>query len=430
MPVNSLHPIYSSSIGRWQKNRDVFIGTDAIAAAGKRYLPPISPDQSREEYESYSKRATFFPAVHKTIAGFVGAISRRPHKFTLPPQIAHMEVVATYNDLTLSELTKTLCTEVLLQNRAGLLVDVHDDTGSPYLVPYSAESIINWSDDQIVLKETVFEADPLDRFKLNAVDQFRQLWLNEGVYTCTTWRKPTDAASATIAEWAVYSEVVPTRRGKPLDIIPFTFLSTQGATATVIDPPLAGLVDLSLEHYRKSSDLSHGLYWVAIPTLYITGINEDRQVTLGGGSAILINEAQAKVGMVEFTGAGLGSLEKAISQIEHRMAAVGAGILAAESQRTNITAQEAGIKHASESNLLTSVVSGVRDGLMKALGYAAHWAFSDGKVDVELNDDFVSSRLDGPTLMGLVQALQSDGITLADFQHCLQDGGLLPQIAA
>jgi hypothetical protein len=32
--------------------------------------------------------------------------------------------------------------------------------------------------------------------------------------------------------------------------------------------------------------------------------------------------------------------------------------------------------------------------------------------------------------MGLVQALQSGGITQAQFTEALQDGGLLPQIAA
>jgi hypothetical protein len=67
--------------------------------------------------------------------------------------------------------------------------------------------------------------------------------------------------------------------------------------------------------------------------------------------------------------------------------------------------------------------------LQAALQFAAEWAHSAGKVTIELNDDFISQRLDPQTLLGLVQAYQIGALTLSSLLQAMQDGDLLPQKA-
>jgi hypothetical protein len=201
-----------------------------------------------------------------------------------------------------------------------------------------------------------------------------------------------------------------------------------GPTKSIEKPPLLGLVNLSLEHFRLSADYSHGLHFTGLPTFYITGADSvDQTVTLGSTSAILLQNSEAKVGFAALDGNGLGALERAIAAIEHRMADLGASVLAAEVKRGNETALAAGIRHSSQSNLLTATVSAVQAGLLLALRYAADWTgASPDAVKIELNDDFISTRLDAQTLTGLVQAFQAGALTLQGLQTAMADGELVP----
>jgi hypothetical protein len=150
-------------------------------------------------------------------------------------------------------------------------------------------------------------------------------------------------------------------------------------------------------------------------------------ITLGAGTAIVLEDSQSKVGFAEFSGQGLGAIERAISATEGKMAALGAAILGAEMRRTE-TAEAARFRHGGETSLLSATVSAVQSGLQSALQIASDWVHA-GKVTIELNDDFVSTRLDPQTLVGLVQAYQVGALTLSSLLQAFQDGDILPQKA-
>lgn len=214
--------------------------------------------------------------------------------------------------------------------------------------------------------------------------------------------------------------------GKTFDTIPFFWVSILGPTAEICKPPLLGMVNVALSHYRLSADYAHGLHWTGLPTFYVTGSASDEPVRVGAATAILLKDPTAKVGFAEFKGDGLGSLERAIAAKEQQMAALGAAILSAEAGR-NETAEAARIRHSGETGLLMAAVSAVQASMQAALAFAAEWDGATGAVAVELNDDFISSRLDPQTLLGLVQAYQAGALTLASLLQAMQDGDLLPQ---
>jgi hypothetical protein len=183
MPINTVHPQFSANIDKWTRCRDAFDGGDAIRAKGQQYLPKIDPNQSSNEYESYSKRPTYFEVVGRTVEGFIGAISRKPHVIDIPTGIKAMMLDATAHGVSLQELIKCLAKEVLLQGRCGLLVDYDEKLQRPFLVLYQVESITNWNEDRVILRDTAYEPDPTDIYTLKAIEQYRELFLDDGVYT-------------------------------------------------------------------------------------------------------------------------------------------------------------------------------------------------------------------------------------------------------
>jgi len=132
-------------------------------------------------------------------------------------------------------------------------------------------------------------------------------------------------------------------------------------------------------------------------------------------AVITLSDHNAKVGYAEFPGQSLQTLERLLAATECRMAAVGAAILGAEASKRNETLGAAEIRHAGETSLLTAAVSATQAALKMALGIAGDWMSASGKIEVTLNNDFGSKRMDGQTLTALVAAYQAGALTLSAF---------------
>ena len=423
MPIETPHPLYSANLERWQRCRDAYEGEDTIKTAGDKYLPKVDPSQTAEEYEAYKRRALYYEAVSRTVDGFVGAISRKPHVLDLPGKLAVMLQDATTDGTGLSEFVKKLSGEALLLGRGGVLVDYDEALARTYFAFYAAESIINWSASSVVLMETVYEADPSDPFAKVEIQQIRQARIEDGRYLVTIWRK--NAAAGAEKTWTVYQEILPTNRGVPIKELPWFWLSPIGRTSNVAKPPLLGLVNVSMSHYRSSADLEHGRHFTAMPTLYVTGISNSEPIRVGGGAAIIISDPEGKVGYAEFTGQGLKSLETAIEDKEQQMAVLGAAVFAGGKKGVE-AAETARIRTSGENSLLMGVVSSAEETLRAAVACAGAWMGEKGEATINLNRDFIDEKLDPQTLVGMVQAYQAGAMSIEAFLYCLDQGGMLP----
>jgi len=420
MGIRTKHPAYLAAVDRWRRCRDAYEGQDAIHSGGKLYLP--SPDgMSATDYNAYRDRALFYEAVGRTVDGFVGAISRRDPIIDAPERLQTLLRDATLSGLTMAELTKQLCRETILMGRCGVLVDYDNGAESPLLAFYRAEDIVNWGSGFIVLSERVYEPDPIDRFKMVPVEQYRELRVIDGVYTAQLWRKPDSRG-----EFAPFgAPIIPTRRGQTFDAIPWQWLTPLGNTSDIVKPPLLGLVHVAISHYRTSADLEHGSHFTGLPTLYVTGISDpDQQIRVGSMSAITVPDANARVGYAEFSGQGLKSLETALEQKQGMMAVLGASVFH-DSKRGVEAAETARIRTSGETSLLTGAVTAVEETLTAALKTAAEWVAASGDVSVTLNREFIDTRLDGQTLTALVGAYQTGAMTIEQFLFSLQQGDML-----
>lgn len=387
-------------------------------------MPKLS-GQDDVEYRAYVKRAMYYEAVPRTIDGFVGAIARKPAEVECPEKLMPFMADASLDGTSLHEFIKRCAKETLLQARSGLLVDYDESTKRCYFSLYVTESIINWWDAGIVLKETVYEPDPQDQYKKIAIEQYRELTLVNGAYTVNVWRKNPKPETGK-DEWIVAETLSPTKSGKPLAEIPFFWLNPLGKTNSLERPPLLGMVNISLSHYRSSADLEHGCHFAGLPTLYVAGASSQTQIRVGANSAIILDDPQAKVGYAEFTGQGLGSLERALDRKESQMAALGAAVFQAAQRRGVEAAETARLRISGENSLLIGVVDAIEETLVAALNLASDWMSAGSLINVKLNRDFISSYIEPQALQGLVAAYQAGAITLESFLYSLQKADMIP----
>lgn len=411
MPITSIHPAYKANFPRWKKCRDNYEGEESVKAAKEEYLPKLA-GQDRSEYEAYVKRALYYGAVGRSIEGFVGAIVRKPPGLKLPAKLDVFEKDATASGISLTEFIKRMACENLMQGRFGILVDFDDEKKRAYLSIYTAESITNWGDGFVVLKEVAYVKDGTDKFAQKEIEQYRELSLQDGVYTVNIWRKTESSLSVGADEWVIAETITPSKLGISLKEIPFFWCSCYGQSDKIEKPPLLALVNVAISHYRSSADLEHGRHFTGVPTLYVTGISNDGPpIYVGAASAIKLTDPASKVGYAEFSGQGLGSLEKALESKEHMMAVLGAAVFA--DQRKGVEAAEtARIRSSGENSLLMGVVNSIEETLEAALLKAMEWMNATGELDIAINRDFVDSTLDPQTLAGLLKAYLSNAITL------------------
>ncbi len=449
MPVNTRHKQVSAMAESWQCVRDCMGGGKVIKAAGAKYLPILSwRKDAQKKYDAYKSRAVFENAVKRTHQGLVGLVFCEPPEIMVPKSFE-----LRLNDITLTGVPfvafgKEVFGQVLAPGRCGVLADMSGDTATvpgppePYLAIYAAENIVNWSVTRtegrqvltrVVLCENVEEPDPADPFSTTSVEQYRVIELVDGVVQHQLWRQLADSGGKTAGQWAPFGPpVVPTRRGEPLDFIPWVFCNPNGITPDVEDPPLLDLSDINLSAYVTSADLEHGRHFVGLPTPYLFGVTGDNKELEIGGTIWMSDNPETKCGYMEFTGQGLGALEKAIEEKREQMIAQGARLLEKQ-KRAAETAEALRLRQAGEQSVTAAIAENVGRALSKALAYCVWWA--DGAADladveaevrVTLNTDFEETILTPQDALALCQTWQLGGMSRRTYAWNLDNGGLLP----
>ena len=442
MPVDSPHVDYARHHAIWRRIRDVLAGQDAIHAAGERYLPRLK-GQSEADYSAYKSRGTFHDAASRTVDGFVGAIFRKPPSVDIPEPFAALADDVTGSGVSLAAFATVAAREVIALGRYGILVDAPGAGGSAFAAGYTAESIVNWREERIdgrgrltllVLREVVAVPNAEDPYVSEAVERFRVLRLERRggqgappVYTQTLFEKARDGGRESFR--VVDGPLVPLRRGRPLDFIPFQFLGAGALDAAVAKSPIYGLVNANLAHYATTADLKHGAHFTALPTPVIAGSlqgGNGGEMRIGSGVAWQLEEG-ARWGMLEFSGAGLGALRQIREDEKKDMAVLGARLL--EDQKTGVeAARTVALRHRGENSLLAGIANSVARGLSRAIGWLVWWSGGpEGAARVRLNTDFLDQPMSAAEMVDLVEGWQRGGWGPRVVFENLRDGERLPE---
>jgi hypothetical protein len=415
MGIDSTHPLYDDSKDKWTRVRDSYLGSDAIKSKGEIYLPKLS-SQEKGEYDAYVMRSMYVNAIKNTVQGLVGAVMRINPVINAPDRIMELAQDITGTGVSLNDFISNMLSEQLLMGRQGVMID--RTTERAYLSGYTTEQMTNWMEDVIVLKETYLQQDLNDNYSQSYEVQFRELLIDEnGEFLVRLWKDNEG--------WSISQEIYPTKVGQALDMIPFVAISGNELNMNPTQPPLMSLVDTNLSMYRTSADLEHGRHFTALPTPYVTGIDGDSELRIGSGSAWILPDSSSKAGYLEFTGQGLQALEKAVEEKRSIMAGLGASLL--QTQKNGVeSAESLRLRQNSEASVLVGAVLSVQEGIAKALSIMAEWEGVSGDIEVELNTDFVDTKILPEELTALMGAWQSGAISHETFLHNMKKGEILP----
>ncbi|MDH3375374.1 MAG: DUF4055 domain-containing protein [Gammaproteobacteria bacterium] len=395
----------------WERCRHAKAGEDAVKLKGEVYLPRLG-GQTDEQYNAYKTRARFFNAFNKTITGHVGLAMRKPILITVPEAMEKINDNIDRNGADVSAYVKAILTELLEVGRVISLIDytkldaeatmLDAETARPYWIQYKAEEFIDWeyTEDGVLIYGVFRETEEQRGAHHHQKYRYRVVELIDGVYT----------QSIFIEDSSDPVEVVTPRiAGKTLDFIPVIIHQTDYDTSVDL-PPLLDLVNLCMSHYRLKADQMHALHYVALPTPYIIGVDptdEDFPDTIGPHKVWGITAPDAKVGMLEFTGAGVEAIDRELKSMEDQMAIIGARVLLPEVSENTATASN--LRSISETSDLVSIVTILSRQVQMMLEFTALWGNMSGEVELQMSTHFLPAELDASMVTALVGAWQNGG---------------------
>nr|DAT12143.1 MAG TPA: portal [Caudoviricetes sp.] len=439
MAVNAKHPEYSKNLIKWQLMRDALAGE----VAKEKYVPKLS-DQEAEEYSAYVGRAEFYNATARTQVALTGLLFAKPPKVELPEALKSIGENISLDDDTLEALAKNIANECLSVGRCGVLVDLPSVEKADYskleaerlnlrayATLYKAENIINWKTTKIngsnvtslvVLAETYAEPTQ-DEFIDKIKTRYRVLDLHEGYYRQRVF------SETKAGNFEAVSEIYPSANGQKLEYLPFTFFNVNDLKTSVEKPPLLDLAKINISHFRSEVDLEHGTHFTALPTPYVTGYQGEssEKLKIGSTAVWVINDPSAKVGFLEFSGAGLSTLENRIAVKEKRMSILGARLLLDEKKTAEAT-ETLQMRKSGENAVLTNVASTISEGIVSFLKDVAFFEnIASENLIYEINTDYNLAMIEPQLLAQIIAGIQSGDIPNEVLYDALLKGELMPE---
>lgn len=454
MPVNSNHPCYDENFETWQTIRDVLAGEEKLKAAGIRYIPRLEGMED-VDYTAYIKRGYFFNATGRSVEAYLGIIFRKPPVFQLGPkakvdlstilgQIANdVDLIGT----PIADYAKNVTLEVISVGRCGSLVDWNNgEEKRAYLSLYKAEEILNWRAMRIdgemrlclvCLSEVQEEANPEDPFVPTEVNTIRVLKLvpiSPGIhqYQVEIWRER-QTAKKKKKEWILEETIIPMRRGKPLDRIPFVFHGPRDSSHDVEKSPIEDIVRVNLDHYRLSTDYRHGIHFTALPTAWVSGFDAKTELKIGSTAAWVSDQVGATAGFLEFKGQGLMTFERALDRAERLLAVLGSRVLESH-KRVSESAEALSIRQGGEFSIIQSISATISSSIDELLNWVYWWHSTEKSPDdvttehavFTLNIDFETTLISAREILSMVYAWQSSAISFDTLWYALKQGEVLP----
>lgn len=449
MGVDTKCAAYTANCDDWRKVRDTIAGERAIRDGGVKYLPrPSGMDDP--EWKCYLERAHFFGATGRTADGLHGSVFQKKPVLSddAPDKLKDMLADIDRTGRTLDQFASDCVWDALPTNWGGILVDYPSapdniDRGTAerqglraYAAWYSAESVINWRFETrgnqqvltfLVLHEPYTRKKEGDEFATETKNRYRVLSFDaDGNYMVRIYDDGTTNDLATPSE-----PVFPKVAGKNLKIIPFfTFPGKEPEKSMLLD-----LANENIGHYQKSADYENGLHLTGIPTPYATGMSGPPQdkdgkplpIKLGGTAFLFVPDPSGKVEYLEFEGAGLEQLEKAIQNTEERMAILGARIISAEKKGVE-SAEAARIHRAGENSVLAAFAQNASDVLTKVIRLLAQWENIPGceKVTYRLNTEYDVAAMEANLFSAIVQARLAREMPKSVYFWNLKKAGKIP----
>lgn len=418
MGVDYKRPEYIEYNEMWTKCRDVLEGgTESIKGKGTTYLPQL-PGQNDVEYLAYKTRAQFVNYSSRTLQASIGQLFRKNvlyNEFDYPEWMEDIDLSGTPIDY----FNRMIASEVFTTNRIGVLVDYSEIAKRPYLTAFKAETIINWRLDNIdgklqpsliVLAGEVQEPDPKDKFKTTTKKVWKELSLENGIYTVQDWEqvKGKNGKEEIVPVNEPYRPMI---QGKFFSFIPFYVITSDGLTTELLRPVLMDLININLGHYINSADYENACHFTGANTIVTRGWGNN-PFPVGGCADFPID------GGAEVLQAGENSmLMQAMKQKEEQMTVIGSAVLANRGRYIQ-SAETSRLNTSGEYATLADISIALSNAMTDILKLFALWGGKTAdKITVKFNSDFEIEPLNSQDLTSWMGAVQSGFMSWDTFYY-------------
>lgn len=345
MPIDTRHPEYLQFAPIWRECADALAGQRVIRAADERYLPKTSGMAKNADglaaYTAYKSRARFFDVPAESQEGAMGVL-----------EFPSSDDVVTNNGLTIRQLAREVARSVYAKGRHILVVEAI--SGTPYIVQYSAEALINWKTDEndtlslAVFRETIASSDEYEHG--TEEEQFRA-YKPDGV--------------------GLDGEFIPTNYPQ----IPVVIIGATDCSPSCDRPPVSRIAECAIAAYQNSANYQQALHLMAQPTPWVSNISAEEygaicNAGIGAGALWHLGENGGSTGYLEFSGAGIAALKEAIEGELSKAAEYAVRL----TQTAGIESAAAkGIRDAAQKSALATMADSISIGITRALQIRAKW---------------------------------------------------------
>ena len=255
----------------------------------------------------------------------------------------------------------------------------------------------------------------------------------------------TSLGEITAFSWGDFDEdtsarAVPTRKGEPLDFIPFVLfepLEGSGTTGlTPNPPPILGLVNENMAHYRASASYERARYrlsdpWVAIHDSSLQReLSGDKNVFQSvGGNRAFVMSSEGKITIAGLNPQALVALRDPMDMRRENMALLGSRLL--ETPRKLVEATKTHeLRIGSENATLVDIADASERQLNELVRIILWWAGEDDdlarQARFSYQRDFIPMGLDPQRIVALLKSYQAGATTLETFLYNMKAGEGLP----
>lgn len=419
MSVTTMHPDYDAHLPEWEMMDDALEGERAIKAK-ENYLPKPAgmveaeklSGENRYLYEGYRDRAQYEHWVRDSLRSMMGLVSRLQPEIELPARMQAMEQNATDDGFSLKQLFLRMVRQAVSHGRVPTVVNI-DEQGQPYFATYRATNATNWKEatvegrqDLVLAVFREFREKGDDVFSHDTEAVYRVYVLDDGV--CFTEVQGSDGQI--IEERRPLGTVATGGQvAKGLEFLPVIYCGSTDNAPAVDEVPLLTMARAAIKSYQLSADYFTSLHYTSHPQPWVSGLEGDKPLSVTGPSAAWDLGPDGECGYLEFQGAGIDAVRRAMQDQKGAALEAGAKVMdvaGTESGEARKARQDD--QHATLHTIVVTVAEAIEQGLR----YIAEWIGEnpDG-VKFTVKPEFSTPVIDPAIAQQLLQAVMAGKIS-------------------
>ncbi len=407
------HPEYDYNLKYWKMIRTFIKGRTEV----QEYLHNIVFGNTTEDERTnldFKESAIYYNFPQNTLKGLTAPVFAKEAQVELPSKLEYMLLNANGAGKSLEQVAKVCMSNVTMVGRHGLFSDLNTLTKLAKLTTYTAENIIDWTEDA---------SGNLDSVVLFVKkDVYKYLTITDGFY----------AVEVKDEEGNVLTPLMnPTKSdGSKFNYIPFTIIGSLDNSPDVDEPPLYPIVHVTKGHYQNSAENELMLKkmqvtpWINnIDKQYMNDMYPNNYIPFGTG-AMLVLPKDGQAGLLQPSENQM--ITKAMKDKEDVLVMLGAKIIQVGTRAE--TAEAVRTKASGETSVILDIVGNVSRAIEQRLeDCAAFVGANAGEVVYVLNRQLFDMKLSPQDISAQILLLDRGVLAMQDVRRNLRNSDVVAQ---